>query len=80
MFNPQFGMFWDRAPGVYGDEFAKAAYELTEGIGAGGAVKLETLSWGNHGETIGITLLGIRSVFRRILCIGSITDEQHRNG
>ncbi len=47
-FNPQFGMFWDRAPGVYGDEFAKAAYELTEGIGGGGAVKLETLSWGNH--------------------------------
>ncbi len=47
-FNPQFGMFWDRAPGVYGDAFSKEDYQLTEAIGAGGAVKFDTLSFGSH--------------------------------
>jgi hypothetical protein len=47
-FNPQFGMFWDRAPGVYGDAFSKEDYQLTEAIGGGGSVTFDTLSFGSH--------------------------------
>lgn len=34
-FNPEFGIFWAMAPGVYGKNLTIADYWLTEGIGAG---------------------------------------------
>lgn len=37
-FNPDFGVAWDLAPGIYGTDFAEE-YELTERIGFGGAYK-----------------------------------------
>ncbi|MBM3490819.1 MAG: hypothetical protein FJX68_10265 [Alphaproteobacteria bacterium] len=46
-FNPAFGTAWDRAPGIYGTDFAED-YEVTEQIGLGAAAKLETLEWGAH--------------------------------
>jgi hypothetical protein len=45
--HPHFGVAWDRAPGVYGKEFAEG-YENTEKLGFGASLKLETLSWGTH--------------------------------
>ncbi|MGQ3072517.1 MAG: hypothetical protein ACT7A5_15765 [Ferrovibrionaceae bacterium] len=42
-FNPQFGMFWGAAPGVYGNNFAENDYWLTEGIGAGAGLKFAGL-------------------------------------
>lgn len=42
-FNPQFGIFWAAAPGVYGNNFSVADYWLTEGIGAGGGVRFAGL-------------------------------------
>ncbi|GBF27058.1 hypothetical protein MnTg02_02103 [bacterium MnTg02] len=38
-FNPAFGTAWDRAPGVYGVDFAED-YELAERLGLGGAIKI----------------------------------------
>ena len=46
-FNLGFGLAWDRAPGVYGTDFAED-YEVTEQVGFGGALKLETLAHGEH--------------------------------
>ncbi len=42
-FNPQFGMFWSAAPGVYGNNFSENDYWLTEGIGAGAGVRFAGL-------------------------------------
>lgn len=46
-FNPPFGIAWDVAPGIYGDNFAED-YELTERIGFGGAVKFDDERLGSH--------------------------------
>jgi hypothetical protein len=46
-FNPGFGIAWDKAPGIYGTDFAED-YELTERLGAGFTYKFETLTWGDH--------------------------------
>jgi hypothetical protein len=46
-FTPNFGIAWDRAPGIYGVDFAED-YELTERIGFGGAVTVETEALGSH--------------------------------
>ncbi len=46
-FNPGFGIAWDKAPGIYGTDFAED-YELTERVGVGLSYKLETLTWGDH--------------------------------
>lgn len=45
--NPGFGIAWDRAPGIYGDEFPKG-YEINERIGLVGSYKLPR---GAAGET-----------------------------
>ncbi len=45
--HPHFGVAWDRAPGVYGKDFAEG-YENVEKLGLGGSLKLETLSFGTH--------------------------------
>jgi len=42
-FNPQFGMFWGAAPGIYGNNFAENDYWLTEGIGAGAGIRFAGL-------------------------------------
>lgn len=46
-FNPTFGVAWDLAPGIYGADLADD-YELTERIGAGGAVTLGDDEVGRH--------------------------------
>lgn len=46
-FTPNFGTAWDRAPGIYGADFAED-YELVERIGFGGAVSLNTENIGVH--------------------------------
>jgi len=45
--HPRFGIAWDRAPGVYGKDFAEG-YENVERLGVGASVKLETGSFGAH--------------------------------
>lgn len=45
--NPPFGMAWDRAPGVFGTDFAED-YELTEGIGARASITFENEDIGTH--------------------------------
>ncbi len=35
--NPEFGLAWDMAPGIYGSELAELDYELTEMLGFGGS-------------------------------------------
>lgn len=49
-FNPAFGAAWDRAPGVYGTDFAED-YELVERIGFGGSVDFGEGDWGEHSLT-----------------------------
>lgn len=46
-FNPAFGVAWDKAPGIYGVDFAED-YELTERIGLGGDVTFGTEAAGDH--------------------------------
>jgi hypothetical protein len=46
-FNPNFGVAWDRTPGLYGTDFAED-YEITEQVGFGGALRLETAKFGKH--------------------------------
>ena len=50
--HPRFGFAWDRAPGLYGTDFAEG-YELTEKIGFGVNLSLSDLAglgeaWGRH--------------------------------
>lgn len=50
--HPRFGFAWDRAPGLYGTDFAEG-YELSEKIGFGVNLSLSELagldeSWGRH--------------------------------
>lgn len=54
-FNPAFGMAWDRAPGLYGTDFAED-YELTERVGLGGSIE-----WGN--ENRGLHTLSVATFF-----------------
>ena len=49
-FNPAFGVAWDKAPGIYGIDFAED-YELTERIGFGGSVTAEG-GFGVHTLTV----------------------------
>lgn len=51
-YNPAFGIAWDRAPGIWGDEFA-GDYEMTERLGAGGGARFGGGSWGMHAVTAG---------------------------
>ncbi|MEQ9520592.1 MAG: hypothetical protein RLN89_14265 [Parvibaculum sp.] len=46
-FNPAFGNAWDKAPGIYGGDFAED-YELTERIGLGGDITLGNDASGEH--------------------------------
>lgn len=46
-FNPAFGFAWDRAPGIFGADFAED-YELTERLGAAAAIPVEF----GAGETV----------------------------
>ncbi|EFH12437.1 hypothetical protein ACFFMP_15045 [Pseudoroseomonas cervicalis] len=50
--HPRFGFAWDRAPGLYGTDFAEG-YELSEKIGFGASLSLSDLAgldedWGRH--------------------------------
>jgi hypothetical protein len=47
-FNPEFGIAWYAAPGIWGPDFAEAYYEITERIGLGGDVELESKRFGSH--------------------------------
>lgn len=46
-FNPRFGTAWNRLSDLFQKSFAED-YERTEGLGAGLALKHETLEWGTH--------------------------------
>lgn len=46
-FNPRFGTAWDRLSDLFQKRFAED-YERSEGLGAGIALKRETLEWGTH--------------------------------
>jgi hypothetical protein len=46
-FNPVFGAAWDRAPGIYGVDFAED-YEITERIGFGADVSFGSETSGEH--------------------------------
>ncbi|MBK1697636.1 hypothetical protein [Rhodovibrio salinarum] len=50
-FNPTFGTAWDIAPGIFGTDLAED-YEITERIGAGGAIKFggDGFGAGDFGE------------------------------
>jgi len=52
-FHSNFGTAWDKAPGIYGTEFAED-YELTERLGAAVSYKLETLLSGTHELTFNL--------------------------
>ena len=52
-FNVDFGFAWDRAPGVYGTDFAED-YEFNERVGIGAAYTLDAGAWGRH--EIGVKL------------------------
>ena len=47
-FTPNFGVAWDRAPGIYGDDFATDGYELTERIGFEGRATFGNETFGKH--------------------------------
>ena len=47
-FTPNFGAAWDRAPGIYGADFAEDTYEFTERIGFGGSLTLRHDRLGEH--------------------------------
>jgi hypothetical protein len=47
-FNPEFGIAWHAAPGIWGTDFAEACYEITERIGLGGDVEVGNERFGNH--------------------------------
>lgn len=46
-YNPSFGMAWDKAPGVYGVDFAED-YETAERIGLGGSCTIGSEEAGKH--------------------------------
>jgi hypothetical protein len=46
-YNPGFGITWDRAPGIYGSDFAED-YEITEGIGVGAGATVGSDRLGQH--------------------------------
>lgn len=53
-FNPSFGTAWDKAPGIYGADFAED-YQLTERIGGGAAVTLgDEATIGEHTLTANV--------------------------
>lgn len=47
-FTPNFGVAWDRAPGIYGSDFAEDGYELSERIGFEGRATAGNEAWGEH--------------------------------
>lgn len=47
-FTPNFGIGWDKIPGVYGSDFAEAGYEFAERIGVGGSLTLKNKEFGAH--------------------------------
>lgn len=47
-FTPNFGVAWDRAPGIYGTDFAEDGYELSERIGVEGRASFGNETWGQH--------------------------------
>jgi hypothetical protein len=47
-FNPEFGIAWYAAPGIWGADFAEAYYEITERLGLGGDVQLGSKRFGSH--------------------------------
>ncbi len=47
-FNPEFGIAWYTAPGIWGADFAEAYYEITERVGLGGNVELGNKRFGSH--------------------------------
>jgi len=46
--NVGFGIAWDKAPGVYGSDFAEAGYETSERIGIIGSFATKSASLGMH--------------------------------
>ena len=46
-FTPNFGIAWDRAPGVFGTDFTED-YELAERLGVGGRLTLANERFGSH--------------------------------
>lgn len=56
-FTPNFGVAWDRAPGIYGDEFASAGYEFTERIGIEGRATFGDEASGKHSLAVGAFFL-----------------------
>ena len=47
-FTPNFGIAWDKAPGIYGTDFAEAGYEFAERIGIGASAKFKHQRFGAH--------------------------------
>lgn len=54
--NPGFGIAWDRAPGIYGDDFTED-YELTERIALSATVTMDAGELGRHAVTGGAFFL-----------------------
>ena len=46
--NVEFGIAWDRTPGVYGTDFAEAGYETSERIGMFGSYTVDAAAGGRH--------------------------------
>lgn len=46
-YNPDFGVAWKAAPGIWGTDLAED-YELTERLGAGGSAAWDSQAWGRH--------------------------------
>lgn len=51
-YNPEFGVAWKAAPGLWGTDMAED-YELTERLGAGGSATWDSPQWGRHVLTAG---------------------------
>jgi hypothetical protein len=73
-FNPSFGTAWDIAPGIYGSDLAED-YEITERIGAGGALVFG--EGGLGGEGFGTHRLAANTFFAdtTFLSESAITDR-----
>jgi hypothetical protein len=70
-FNPDFGIAWDAAPGVYGVDFAED-YEITERMGVGGFVQLENDRLGIHRLTADLFFLD-----KSFLCRSGLKSRGH---
>lgn len=70
-FGPNFGTAWDKAPGIYGTDFAED-YEIAERLGFGAALILEHGALGTH------TLSASTFVLDRSVLSGSLITKRNR--